>query len=47
LAYVVAHQEADASGNAAINLPPALLSATRDGLVLLGLTSLTVAPVEA
>ena len=47
LAYVLARQEADADGNAAINLPPALLSATRHGLVLLGLTSLTVAPVEA
>jgi hypothetical protein len=47
LAYVVARQEADANGNAAINLPPALLTATRQGLVLLGLTSLTVAPVEA
>jgi hypothetical protein len=47
LAYVVARQEADANGNATINLPPALLSATRHGLVLLGLTSLTVAPVEA
>ncbi len=46
LAYVVARQEADANGNAAINLPPALLSATRQGLVLLGLTSLTVASVE-
>lgn len=47
LAYVVARQEADANGNAAINLPPALLTATRHGLVLLGLTSMTVAPVEA
>jgi hypothetical protein len=47
LAYVVARQEADADGNAAINLPPALLAASRDGLVLLGLTSLAVAPVEA
>jgi|LULK01.1.fsa_nt_gb hypothetical protein len=47
LAYVVARQEADAYGNAAINLPPGLLTATRHGLVLLGLTSLTVAPVEA
>jgi hypothetical protein len=43
----VARQEADANGNAAINLPPALLTATRHGLVLLGLTTLTVAPVEA
>ena len=47
LAYVVARQEADASGNAAINLPPALVAASHHGLVLLGLTSLTVAPVEA
>ena len=47
LAYVVARQVADANGNAAINLPPALLTATRQGLVLLGLTSLTVAPVKA
>lgn len=47
LAYVVARQEADADGHAAITLPPALLAATRDRLVLLGLTSLTVAPVEA
>jgi hypothetical protein len=47
LAYVVARQEADADGNAAINLPPALLTASRQGLVLLGLTSLTVAPIEA
>lgn len=47
LAYVVARQEADADGNAAICLPPALLAATRNGLVLLGLTSLTVAPVGA
>lgn len=47
LAYVLARQEADANGNAGINLPPALLTATRQGLVLLGLTSLTVAPVEA
>jgi hypothetical protein len=47
LAYVVARHEADANGNAAIKLPPALLSATCHGLVFLGLTSLTVAPVEA
>jgi hypothetical protein len=47
LAYVVARREADANGNAAITLPPALLAATRHGLVLLGLSSLTVAPVEA
>lgn len=46
LAYVVSRQEADAAGNAAINLPPALLTATRHGLVLFGLDSLIVAPIE-
>jgi hypothetical protein len=47
LAYVVARHSADSDGNASINLPPALMAATRGGLVLLGLTSRTVAPVEA
>ena len=47
LAYVVVRQTADAAGNAALNLPPALLAATRDGLVLLGMTSRTVTPFEA
>lgn len=47
LAYVVARQLADEDGTAAINLPPALLSAARSGLVLLGLNSMTVAPIEA
>jgi hypothetical protein len=47
LAYVVARQPADSDGNASINLPPALIAATRGGLVLLGLTSQTVEPVEA
>ena len=47
LAYVVARQSADRDGNAAINLPPALMTAARSGLVLLGLSSLTVAPIEA
>lgn len=46
LAYVVARQFADRDGNAAIHLPPALVSAARTGLVLLGLSSLTVAPIE-
>ncbi|MFC5731672.1 MULTISPECIES: hypothetical protein [Nocardioides] len=46
LAYVLARQEADANGNAAINLPTAMLTATHHGLVLFGLTSLTIAPVE-
>lgn len=47
LAYVVTRQPADAEGHAAINLPPALLAATHGGLVMLGLTSQKVAPVEA
>jgi hypothetical protein len=47
LAYVVTRQTADAAGRASINLPPALLVATRGGLVMLGLTSQKVAPVEA
>ena len=47
LAFVVARQHADADGHASINLPPALLAATRGGLVMLGLTSQRVAPVEA
>jgi hypothetical protein len=47
LAFVVARQEADANGGAAINIPPALLAKTRGGLMLLGLTSLVVAPPEA
>jgi hypothetical protein len=47
LAYVVTRQPADSDGHAAINLPPGLLNATRGGLVMLGLTSQKVAPVEA
>jgi hypothetical protein len=47
LAYVVTRQRSDADGRASINLPPALLAATRGGLVMLGLTSQKVAPVEA
>lgn len=47
LAYVVTRQPADADGHASINLPPALLAATRGGLVMFGLTSQKVAPVEA
>ena len=46
LAYVVSRQTADSSGAAAINLPPALLAATHGGLVLLGLASQTVTPIE-
>jgi hypothetical protein len=47
LAYVVTRQPADSDGHATINLPPALLNATRGGLVMLGLTSKKIAPVEA
>jgi len=47
LAYVVVRQNADAEGNASVNLPPALLAATRGGLMLLGMTSRTVTPFEA
>lgn len=47
LAYIVARHPADSDGNASINLPPALLAATRGGLILLGLTSQTVAPIQA
>ena len=47
LAYVVVRQNADAEGNASVNLPPALLAATRGGLVLLGMSSRTVTPFEA
>ena len=47
LAYVVVRQNADDEGKASLNLPPALLAATRDGLVLLGMTSRTVTPFEA
>lgn len=47
LAYVVARQPSDSDGHASINLPPGILAATRGGLVMLGLTSQKVAPVEA
>jgi hypothetical protein len=47
LAYVVGRQVADSDGNAQINLPPALLAATRGDLVLLSLSSKSFAPVEA
>lgn len=47
LAYVVARQPADSDGSAAISIPPALLTATRGGLVMLGLTSQKFAPIEA
>ena len=46
-AALVVRQNADAEGNALLNLPPALLAATRSGLVLLGMSSRTVTPFEA
>lgn len=47
LAYVVVRQNADSEGNASLNLPPALLASTRNGLVLLGMSSRTVTPFDA
>ena len=47
LAYVVVRQNADADGKSSLNLPPALLAATRGGLVILGMSSRTVTPFEA
>lgn len=47
LAYIIYRHSADSGGNASITLPPALLAAKRGGLVLLGLSSQTVAPIEA
>lgn len=47
LAYVVVKKTADSAGNASLNLPPALVAAARDGLVMLGLTTLNATRVEA
>ena len=47
LAYVVVRQNADSEGNASLNIPPALLTATRGGLVLLGMASRTITAFEA
>lgn len=47
LAYMLTRQRADADGHASLNLPPALLAATRGDLIMLGLASQKVAPVEA
>lgn len=47
VAYVVLRQTTDAAGNAALNLPPALLASTRAGLVMLGMTSRTVTTIRA
>lgn len=46
IAYVIARQTADGDGSAALHLPPALLAATRDGLLLLGMTSRVIASID-
>lgn len=46
IAYVVARQTADKDGTTALHLPPALLAAKREGLVLLGMTSRVIASVD-
>lgn len=46
IAYVVARQTADQEGTTALHLPPALLAAKREGLVLLGMTSRVIASVD-
>ena len=46
IAYVFARRTADDEGTAALHLPPALLAARREGLVLFGLTSRVIAPVD-
>ncbi|WP_244928538.1 hypothetical protein [Nocardioides sp. W7] len=46
IAYVVARQTADASGRADLQLPPALASAHRHRLVLVGVTSRVAAAME-
>ncbi|WP_345530178.1 hypothetical protein [Nocardioides endophyticus] len=46
LAFVVARRPADANGQTAVHLPPALAAAHRHGLVLLGMTSQIIVTVE-
>lgn len=46
IAYVIAHQTADGDGSTALHLPPALLAAKREGLVLLGMTSHVIASID-
>ena len=43
LAYVIARPRADDTGSTSLNLPPALLAANRDALLLLGTSSGTIA----
>ena len=46
IAYVIARQTADGDGSTALHLPPALLAAKREGLVLLGMTSHVIASID-
>ncbi|QBX57311.1 hypothetical protein EXE58_19030 [Nocardioides seonyuensis] len=46
LAYVLTRQTADLDGSAPLRLPPTLLASRRDGLVLVGLTSHTIATIQ-
>jgi hypothetical protein len=46
IAYVFARQTADDDGTASLHLPPVLLAARRNGLVLFGLTSRAIASID-
>ena len=46
IAYVFARQTAADDGTASVHLPPVLLAAWRDGLVLFGLTSQVIASID-
>ena len=46
IAYVVARQTANQDGTTTLHLPPALLAAKREGLVLLGMTSRVIASLD-
>lgn len=46
IAYIVARQTAEDDGTTALHLPPALLAARREELVLLGMTSHVIASLD-
>ena len=46
IAYVFARQTADDDGTASLHLPPVVLAARRNGLVLVGLTSRVIASID-
>ena len=46
LAYILTRSTADTHGNAPLPLPPALMASRREGLVLVGLTSHTIATIQ-